>query len=231
MKISIIIPTLNEAANISKLLTHLHAFDSILDHEILVADGGSTDQTIPISKSFGAITFQSNISSRAIQMNEAAKQATGDILYFVHADTLPPKSCLVDIQKAVKSKTCIGCFRFRFDSNNLLLKVNSFFTRFNVMWCRGGDQSLFITRSFFEELGGFDEKCVIMEDFEIIKRARDKKAFKIIPKDVLVSARKYVDNGYFKVQWANLVAFRKFKKGESHEQILETYKKMLTYRY
>lgn len=231
MKISIIIPTLNEAVNISKLLTHLSTIDSISDHEIIVADGGSTDQTISISESFDATTLRIAKASRAIQMNEAARHASGDILYFVHADTLPPKSCLVDVQNAVKSNTSIGCFRFRFNSNNLLLKVNSFFTRFNVMWCRGGDQSLFVTRSFFEELGGFDEDCVIMEDFELIKRAKDKKPFKIIPKEVLVSARKYEQNGYFKVQLANLVAFRKFRNGEPHEQILKTYRKMLSYRY
>ncbi len=92
-------------------------------------------------------------------------------------------------------------------------KGNSFFTRFKVLWCRGGDQTLFIDKATFDQNSGFNEKYVIMEDFEFIQRLWNKHPFKIIPKSVSVSARKYELNGYFKVNLANLKLYRMFKKG------------------
>ena len=227
MKVSIIIPTLNEEKNIEKLLLHLNSIDQISAHEIIIADGNSDDQTVKIASSLGASICQTNIQNRGAQMNLGAAYATGDIYYFVHADTLPTKTCIQDVISKVVNGKKIGCFRFRFDSTHPLLKVNSFFTRFDKMWCRGGDQSLFVTPQFFKELNGYDESCLIMEDFEFIQRAKKKTQFTIIPKTVLVSARKYEKNSYLRVQIANLIAFRKFKKGESFADIQTTYQKML----
>ncbi len=231
MKVSLIIPTLNEEKNIEKLLLHLNTIQNISSHEIIVADGMSTDNTTQIASSLGAIICNTNIQNRGAQMNRGVEAATGDIYYFVHADTLPPITCVHDVVKKVSQGAKVGCFRFRFDSNHLLLKVNSYFTRFDKIWCRGGDQSLFVEKSFFESMSGYDESYHIMEDFEFITRAKKQTQFTIIPKDVLVSARKYDHNGYFKVQLANLVAIRKFSKGESSIQILNTYRRMLNYRY
>ncbi len=231
MKLSIIIPTLNEEKNIEKLLLHLNSIENIEAHEIIIADGMSQDNTVQVANALGAKICQTNIQNRGVQMNVAVKKALGDIYYFIHADTIPPKSCVQDVISEAKKGTQIGCFRFRFDSKHLLLKINSFCTRFPWMWCRGGDQSLFVTSAFFHQLNGYDESCQIMEDFDFIIRAKKQTRFAIIPKDVLVSARKYDHNGYFKVQIANLIALRKFKKGDSYESILSTYKKMLNYRY
>ena len=206
--------------------------EHISDHEIIVADGNSEDDTVDIASDLGAIVCKTNIQNRGAQMNRGVEVATGDIYYFIHADTLPPATCVQDVIAKVNNGANIGCFRFRFDSKNPLLKINSFFTRFDKVWCRGGDQSLFVTKDFFNEMNGYDESCHIMEDFEFITRAKQQQnEFTIIPKDVLVSPRKYDDNGYVRVQLANLVAFRKFNKGESSKKILDTYRKMLNYRY
>lgn len=231
MKISIIIPTLNEEKNIKKLLLHLNSIANIDAHEIIITDGNSDDKTIEVAEALGAKICKAKCQNRGAQMNCGVELATGDVFYFIHADTLPPKSCVQDVINQVNKGSKIGCFRFKFDSKHPLLKVNSYFTRFDKIWCRGGDQSLFVTREFFETMEGYDESCLIMEDFEFITRAKKKTDFAIIPKDVLVSARKYDHNGYFKVQIANLVAIRKFHKGTSSKKILETYKKMLNYRY
>jgi Glycosyltransferases involved in cell wall biogenesis len=231
MKVSIIIPTLNEEKNIEKLLLHLNSIKNIDAHEIIIADGKSQDNTTRIAASLGAIVYQTNIQNRGTQMNRAVKKASGDIYYFLHADTLPPNSCVQDVINSVSNGSKIGCFRFRFDSQHPLLKINSYFTRFDKIWCRGGDQSLFVTKEFFKSMNGYDESCQIMEDFEFITRAKKLTQFSIIPKEVLVSARKYNHNGYFKVQIANLVAMRKFRKGEDSEEILITYRRMLNYRY
>jgi hypothetical protein len=109
---------------------------------------------------------------------------------------------------------------FQVDSNHPFLAVNSFFTRFKVLWCRGGDQTLFIKKSLFEEQNGFNEEYVVMEDFELIKRLWKKYPFRIIPKSVSVSARKYELNGYWKINLSNLKIFRMFMDGY-HPQILK----------
>ncbi|MAE87760.1 MAG: hypothetical protein CMB80_33810 [Flammeovirgaceae bacterium] len=93
-----------------------------------------------------------------------------------------------------------------------------------MMWCRGGDQTLFITRSLFDKLQGFDEYYCVMEDFDLLRRAKEIAKYHIIQKEVVVSARKYTDNGYLKVQLANLNAFRMFNRGEDPQKIRSYYK-------
>lgn len=227
MNISIIIPTLNEEIYIRSLLIFLGNHQYSAKFEIIVVDGGSTDKTLySISDIDGVKVIQSDVASRPVQLNIGANAAANDIFYFVHADARPPNSFYEDIRESLKSHK-IGGYRCKFDSNHFLLKINAFFTRFPMMWCRGGDQTLFITRSFFEELGGYDERFCVMEDFDLLKRAMEHTAYHVIPKNVLVSSRKYVHNNYLKVQLANLKAFRMFKQGEEPGEIRKYYKETL----
>jgi rSAM/selenodomain-associated transferase 2 len=179
LKISIIIITLNEAEHIGRLLDRLQNFrnDNVVD--ILLVDGGSTDDTCQIAKDKKVVVLQSPTCGRAKQMNYGAQQARGEILYFVHGDSLPPETYSNDVVAAVAEGFPIGCFRFLFDSERILLRINSYFTRFDKMWCRGGDQTLFVTRQLFEELKGFDETHLIMEEYDFIARARQKYPFQI----------------------------------------------------
>jgi rSAM/selenodomain-associated transferase 2 len=227
MKISIIIPAYNEENTILDLLHHLkcHANDKVL--EILVVDGQSTDKTPDKVIEAGFQCIRSKRKGRAAQMNTGAKQAAGSILYFVHADTFPPKTYANDILKAVRDGYESGCYRFCFDSDKWPLKINSWFTRFDFLMCRGGDQSLFIKRSVFEKLGGF-KNYDIMEDFEMIQRLRQRNGFRILPKNVVVSSRKYEKNSYFKVNFINLVIFVMFSFGASQRTMLHTYRQLIT---
>jgi len=220
IKITVIIPTLNEAENIEQLLQYLQQNANDQLAEIIVSDANSKDDTLNIAKKKGAQVICTKQASRAHQMNEAAKMATGDVLYFVHADAKPPKSFVSDILKAINKGNDFGCYRFKFDSKHPFLAVNSFFTRFKVLWCRGGDQTLFIKKTMFEENDGFNEDFVVMEDFELIRRLWKKYDFGIIPKSVLVSARKYEYNGYWQVNLANLKIYKMFMKGY-HPRILK----------
>jgi hypothetical protein len=163
-------------------------------------------------------------------MNYGAQQARGEILYFVHGDSLPPETYADDVVAAVAEGFSIGCFRFLFDSGRPLLRLNSYFTRFDKMWCRGGDQTLFVTHALFDELKGYDETHLIMEEYDFITRARQKYPFKIIPKNVLASARKYENNSYFKVQLANLIVFNMYRFGCSQTYMRHWYKKVLAVR-
>ncbi len=212
-KISVIIPTLNEATAIQALIQHLLTNSNEYLAEIVVVDAESADNTYSIILNSGVKAVKSKIASRAHQMNLGAIDAKGEILYFVHADAFPPTSYCNDIVDVIKNGYDFGCYRFKFKSRNPLLAVNSFFTRFKFLWCRGGDQTLFIRKDIFQKEKGFDEKYVIMEDFELVKRLWRKYKFKILPKSVCVSARKYEINGYFQINLANLKIFRMFMKG------------------
>ncbi|MEO5911846.1 MAG: TIGR04283 family arsenosugar biosynthesis glycosyltransferase [Pelobium sp.] len=228
MFLSIIIPTYNESEQILKLLGQLQEL-SHKNLEILVVDGGSSDDTQRLTESLGIKFISSPHKGRAKQMNYGAKQAKGDVLYFLHADTLPPLSFFLDIEEALKGGFPIGCYRFKFDSEKKILKVNAYFTRFDRLMCRGGDQSLYITRELFDELGGYSEEHKVMEDYDIIIRARKKHPFKIIPKNVLVSARKYDHNSYLRVNIANFIVFMMFYSKMDHDKIIRFYKKMLNH--
>ncbi len=227
MLISVIIPTYNEADNIEKLLKRLTQMTTSIATEIIVVDGGSEDDTVKIAEIFDVSVYKSPRKGRAAQMNFGVKQSKGDILQFVHADTLPPFSNFEDISSAVKNGYSVGCFTYSFDSKHPLLRINSFFTRFDKIWCRGGDQAIFVTRKVFDEVGGYRDDYLIMEDFDFIKKVQSKYPFKIVKNNCIVSARKYQNNSYLKVQLANLKIFRMYDAGASQELMAETYQKIL----
>ncbi|MEO7532136.1 MAG: TIGR04283 family arsenosugar biosynthesis glycosyltransferase [Sediminibacterium sp.] len=225
--ISIIIPVYNEEQCIGNLIAHLQKSDRDHQTEIIVVDGGSTDLTCTITEKMGVKVYQSPAKGRAAQMNFGASKALHDILYFVHADILPPVSFVVDILKEVHAGKFIGRYRTRFHSNLLLLRVNAFFTRFDLFMCYGGDQTLFITKTLFEKLNGFRESMQIMEEYEFVARARLHGTYTIMPNEVLVSARKYKANSWLQVQRANYRVVKMYKKGASQEEIVRLYKELL----
>jgi rSAM/selenodomain-associated transferase 2 len=225
MQFSIIIPTYNEATHIQRLILHLQRIAAGYTYEIIVCDGGSSDSTIEIAAAAGAKTIASPVKGRAGQMNYASHQACGAILYFVHADCLPPESCFSAIHKRISNGFEAGCFRYKFDSNRWYLKFNAFFTRFSGMICRGGDQTLFIKKATFEQIKGFNERFIIMEDYDLVRRLRrGHHTFQIIPEYAIVSARKYDKNSWLKVNFANTVAMLMFISGAaSPQRIKATY--------
>lgn len=228
MRLSIIIPTYNEVAIIGKLVGYLRKHSPAA--EIIVTDGGSSDNTLALAIQQGATALQSPQKGRAAQMNYGASMATGDVFYFVHADTLPPISFTKDIEVAIEQGYSLGRYQTRFDSNKFVLRLNAFFTRFNLFECYGGDQSLFMQRQLFEKIGGFDASLRIMEDYEIVTRANAVGKYKIMDGKVLVSARKYDTNSWWQVQKANYTIVKMYKQGASQNEMVERYRKMLDYR-
>ncbi|MBJ6110616.1 TIGR04283 family arsenosugar biosynthesis glycosyltransferase [Hymenobacter sp. BT523] len=230
MTFSVIIPTFNEAPNIARLVADLRRHAPAGEVEILVVDAHSPDGTAEAARQAGATVLLSPRPGRAAQMNFGAAHATGTILYFVHADVGIHPDYVATIRQAVAAGHAAGCYRFRFDSRHPLLRINSYGTRFKGIMSRGGDQTLFITRELFQRLGGFNERFVIMEDFEIIRRIRRVASFYIVPQDVVVSARKYETNSWLRVQLANLTAFGMFFLNVPPPRIARTYKALLNYR-
>ncbi|MEI7695959.1 MAG: TIGR04283 family arsenosugar biosynthesis glycosyltransferase [Chlorobium sp.] len=197
--ISIIMPTCNEEAIIAGSLHNLLAItDKSEGIEIIVSDA-SSDATPDILSSF-PVTLCHSAQGRAIQMNCGARLAGGDILYFLHADTLPPETFVDDIRSAATAGKKAGCFRMSFDNNHPFMTLFGWFTQFPFLICRGGDQSLFIDKGLFLRIGGFDETMLIMEDYDIITRIDRLEQFHILETAVTTSARKYLRNGIMPLQ-------------------------------
>ncbi len=227
-QISIIIPVWNEARGIAPLIEHLNVAKSgtgtIL--EVICVDGGSTDGTLQIlnSKDVKLVSFE---KGRAKQMNAGAREAKGDILYFLHADTYPPKNFDTYILDAIQSKSVAGCFRMQFDTQNPILRFFAWLSRINHTLCRGGDQSLFVEKSTFLASGGFNESYRIYEDTEFITRLYAENPFTILPQHVVTSARKYREKGWLKVQFHFAMIHLKNYLGAGPEELYQYYRKNL----
>ncbi|MFD2036036.1 TIGR04283 family arsenosugar biosynthesis glycosyltransferase [Belliella marina] len=230
MQISVIIPVLNEEESLRKLIPSIFDHSKNKQLEIIVVDGGSTDRSILTARSLGAKVLQSPTQSRAAQMNLGAKNATGGIFYFVHADTSIHADFETDIIQAVRNGIDAGCYRYRFDSKKILLNFNAWFTRFNSILAGGGDQTLFVAKNIFESLGGFNEYYTIMEDFEFVGRIKKMYNFQVLPKTIMVSARKYDTNSWIRVQLANMTVFILFFCKQSPDSLKTIYRRMLNYR-
>lgn len=229
--ISIVIPVLNEVKTVERLLAHISENASIKNiTQILVIDGGSQDGTkelvIDLSeKSSLNIQCISSERGRAKQMNIGAAQATGDILYFLHADSFPPKDFDRDIISEVERGNLAGCFRMKFDSNHPVLLVSQWFTQFNRKFCRGGDQSLFISKKLFNKLSGFNEDYIIYEDCEFTNRIYDVTKFKVLSKHIITSSRKYSEKGTWKLQYHFTMIHLKKWAGASPQELYNYYKR------
>ena len=224
MKISIIIPVLNEEGTIASTIQHLQK-NSTLDtiQEILVVDGGSTDASVVIAENAGAKVIPSP-KGRATQMNLGAKNAKGDILYFLHVDTLPPKEFDTNIIQAAKGGFEAGCFQMKFDSDSKFLGFFAWFSRLNIKLCRGGDQSLFITKKLFKTLNGFNEAYRVYEDNEFIGRLYEQTQFRVLPQYVKTSARRYEKKGKFVLQYHFGIIHLKKRLGAGPEQLYQYYR-------
>ena len=227
MKISIVIPTLNEAERVGKLVSYLSRYGRDYLAEIIVVDGGSTDNTPDAAKAAGAMLLNTQQASRAKQMNAGAVAAKAEVLYFVHADSMPPATFAEDILQALRAGYSMGCFRYEFDSPRSILKFNAWFVRFKWLWCQGGDKTFFIYKAIFKEFDGYDENYVVMEEYDFLRRAMKKYPLRIIPKNVISSARKYDKNSWLRVQIANSIAFFMFRLGLDTRRIRDTYKRIL----
>ncbi|OHB41076.1 MAG: hypothetical protein A2069_02675 [Planctomycetes bacterium GWB2_41_19] len=191
MKISVVIPTLNEESHIEKTL--LSVIKQEGDYELYVVDGGSSDNTVAIARKYACV-INSQLG-RANQMNAGAKLCTGDILLFLHADTILPDNAFREIRKRVQDDTVVGgSFYIAFDADNFILRGVSFITRFNFRLFHFGDQGIFVRRNVFQKLHGYKE-MPIMEDYEFYKRLGKQGKVILIRMPVISSARRFIRKG------------------------------------
>ena len=226
--ISVIIPVYNEAAFIEDTIRRLREADNqLLVREIIIVDGGSDDHTPAIAAAAGALVLTSPVKGRAAQMNLGAAKASGNILYFLHADTLPPGGFTTDIVAAAGAGFPAGCFMLRFDLRHWFLRLNCWFTQFNVSAFHYGDASLYVHRDRFTEAGGFAEDHIVFEDYHLVKALKSRGSFHIIRKAVITSARKYRENGVFKMQVIFYLMYGLYRLRLPQQKLLSVYKSLI----
>ena len=229
-EISIIIPTLNEATNIKRLLLHLlHNSSEKNISDITIVDCGSDDNTQELVQqlitSYNQIQLLTSERGRAKQMNCGAQNSKGDILYFLHSDTFPPKHFDRLIINEVYKGNLAGCFKMKFNSSHWWLKLAGWLTQFSWRACRGGDQSQFITKELFNKLGGFNEQFTVYEDNDLINKLYKQQQFVVIQEWITTSARRYETNGIWKLQFHFWAIYVKKWCGASAEDLYAYYLK------
>jgi rSAM/selenodomain-associated transferase 2 len=227
---SIIIPVLNEESSILKLLHYLQEYAQEANSlEVIVVDGGSTDATVQLVADYAllqnkcVVKVVSSEKGRGKQMHYGSTIATGEFLYFLHADSCPPRNYDTHITKAVKDGNPAGCFRMKFKSGHPWLIIIGWFTRFSWKASRGGDQSQYITRELYDQIGGYNTEIPIYEDYDLITRLYERDQYYVIPKWLTTSARRYHDKGVFSLQWFYIEIYWKKYRGASLEELHRYY--------
>ncbi len=195
MRLSVIIPVLNEGAHVERLLRDLP--EKCPRAEVIVVDGGSTDGTLQVVERFPFARPVVSQRGRARQMNTGAQEAQAEILLFVHADTVLPYGASEAIRDAMADpRTVGGRFDINLESPRLALQVIAFFMNLRSRLTRisTGDQAIFVRQKIFAEMGGYPN-IPLMEDVEFTKRLKRRGRIACLPLPVTASVRKWEQEG------------------------------------
>ena len=221
-KISIIIPTCNEADSIGKLLPDLLAIPGL---EVLLVDGGSRDNTVDIAKSLGAKVLSTS-PGRSGQMNKGAEAAHGDILLFLHSDTKLASGFVEQVLDALSQPgVSAGAFQLSIDGKGFGLRIIEWLVNFRsrVLKMPYGDQGIFVTTNMFFSVGAFPPQP-IMEDFELMRKLRKKGKVTILPLHATTSARRWKRLGILRTTVLNQAIIIGYFFGASPEKLAEWYR-------
>lgn len=198
-QLSVIIPTLNEADKIEKLINYLK--NEKVKVEIIISDADSSDQTRAIAAAQGAEVVNCQKASRGLQLNRGAQIASAPILLFLHADSCLEDSALSSLVEKMKQnpEKVGGCFSLKIESEHPLLKFISWSSNLRAKYLNliFGDQGIFVKRELFEKLGGFPE-IELMEDWEFSKKLAEAGDLIFLNKKIYTSARRWQEYGVLK---------------------------------
>ena len=194
--LSIILPVINEEATLPDVLARLQYLRQ-LGHEIIVVDGGSRDNSLMLAQQAADNVIVSQ-PGRAVQMNSGAELATGDVLLFLHADTVLPEG-VEQILSEIVGDTFWGRFDVRLSGERLIFRIieSMMNLRSRITSVATGDQAIFIKRSLFEKVGGYPE-IALMEDIAISKQLRRVVKPVCVRNKVVTSSRRWEDRGVIK---------------------------------
>jgi rSAM/selenodomain-associated transferase 2 len=219
-RISVIVPTLNEQDHLSATL---RAVILAPGDELIVVDGGSTDQTVAIAQQCTAQVMHSR-RGRAMQMNWGARYAHGDILLFLHADTLLPAAGLEAVRRALQDDVVGGAFRLAIMPPTPALRLVAWGTNLRARFGQlpYGDQALFMPRQVFESLGGYDE-IPFMEDVRLVQALRKRGRLTLLPQAVHTSGRRWQRDGVLYTTVRNTVLITLYFWGVPPEKLQHWY--------
>ena len=228
--ISIIIPTLNEETTIQPTLENIELHAWKVQHEIIVVDGGSLDGTVNNAENY-AIVVKSD-KGKSVQLNKGAKEAKGDILFFVQADARIPGGALEAIELKIYSEEYDGGgFSNVFSEHNKKIKTIGRILNFRIITNDHhknlvffGDNGIFCKKEVFEKLGGF-KLIPIMEDYDFSKRMRNQfRTVRILDPKLIMSPRRFVKNGFIRTRLQWIIIRRLYQLGFSPYFLVKLYK-------
>ena len=224
-KVSIIIPTINEANNLPFLLSDLSIIQK--EGEIIIVDCGSKDKTIDVANIYGAQVYKSKEKNRGLQLDIGAKNSSGDWLIFLHADTRLTNDWFRKINSVLMGdKNYIYYFKFKINHKKIIYRVLEIFVNFRSQYLKQpyGDQGLIIHRTTYFENNGF-RKIPLMEDVDFLKRLKNKKDLKQLNLPIFTSSRKWESTNIFFQAFKNWNLRRRWLKGEPIKSIYSDYYK------
>ncbi len=224
-KISIIIPTINEANNLPLLLSDLSSIYK--EGEIIIVDCGSEDKTIDIANIYGAKLFKSKERNRGLQLDIGAKNAKGEWLIFLHADTRLAHNWFRKVNLALKEgKNYIYYFKFRINHKKIIYRILEILVNFRSQYIKQpyGDQGLIIHRTTYFKNNGF-RKIPLMEDIDFLRRLNNKKDLIQLNLPIFISSRKWEKTNIFLQSIKNWNIRRRWLKGESTKSLYSDYYK------
>lgn len=220
MKLSIIIPTLNEERSLRETLVSLSSYA----HEIIVVDGGSKDGTVEVARRYASVVLDSN-RGRGIQQHTGACHAQGDVLLFLHADTWLPKGFEIMIQRTLSDKkTVFGAFHLGHHPSTAFLNLVALMANLRSLLLKMpyGDQGLFMRGSDYFRVGGFKD-LPLMEDVDLVRRLNKIGKFRLVKAKVRTSARRYDRNGVVYTTVRNWSLIMRYLLGQSPERLHRFY--------
>ncbi|MDP2157649.1 MAG: TIGR04283 family arsenosugar biosynthesis glycosyltransferase [Nitrospirota bacterium] len=221
--ISVIIPALNEEMNIARCIESIRAEG--FSGEIIIADGGSKDRTREIARSHADVIVIDTPKGRGTQMNIGAALATGDILLFLHADTILDQGWATELNAALDNPHVVGgAFTFSIDDPALKYRLVEAWVsmRCRIFSLPYGDQAIFIRRNAFQKLGGYKE-IPLMEDVDIISRMKKLGSIAVLGKKAVTSGRRWVSKGLLRTAAINQMTKLMYHLGVSPERLARFY--------
>jgi rSAM/selenodomain-associated transferase 2 len=223
---SVIVPVYNEQQNINDSLAHIRSIDKANKCQIIVVDGDENASTINKINIDNIVKIVSE-KGRANQMNEGARTASGNILLFLHADTKLPENAFEMISNTISvKKYAAGAFDLGIDTTNLIIKFIAFAGKIRSRLTKipYGDQGIFITKTYFNQLGGF-KKIELMEDVDLMRRIKKRgDKIRILNEKVSTSPRRWYEEGLLYTTIRNNVLLILYYWGVSPNKLAKYYK-------
>lgn len=211
--ISVIIPTLNEERSLAACIETV--LREGIPVEIILSDGGSVDSTLKIAQRFKGVRIVRSERGRGVQMNRGASQAKGEVLLFLHADTILEKGWGEEMRAALRDRLVVGgAFSFRIANPKPRYRIIEAWVRMRCGLFRlpYGDQAIFVRSTVFRELGGYSE-IPLMEDVDLVGRMKRCGRISILPAHAVTSDRRWERKGWLSVALVNQAIMALYRLG------------------